>query len=107
MNRPTDIYWDDKFHVVFADKKINVDFSTLRYLCPCAACVDELSGVRRIQKSWIKPNIKLANSKFMGNYAIRLEWDDGHNTGLYTFDYLFNLPETILKANQAGNEQVD
>jgi DUF971 family protein len=24
----------------------------------------------------------------VGNYAIALAWDDGHNTGIYAFDYL-------------------
>jgi len=27
----------------------------------------------------------------IGNYAVRLEFDDGHNTGLYSWDYLYEL----------------
>jgi len=27
----------------------------------------------------------------VGNYAVRLHFDDGHNTGLYTFGYLYEL----------------
>lgn len=27
----------------------------------------------------------------VGNYAIGMEWGDGHNTGIYTFDYLREL----------------
>jgi DUF971 family protein len=27
----------------------------------------------------------------VGNYAVKLEFDDGHNTGLYSWDYLYEL----------------
>jgi DUF971 family protein len=27
----------------------------------------------------------------VGNYAIKLEFDDGHDTGLYSWDYLYEL----------------
>jgi DUF971 family protein len=26
--------------------------------------------------------------ELVGNYALQLWWDDGHNTGIYTWDYL-------------------
>ena len=27
----------------------------------------------------------------VGNYALQFHWDDGHNAGIYTWDYLYRL----------------
>ena len=35
-----------------------------------------------------KPTLKMLNVEPVGNYAIRIEWSDGHNTGIYSFDHL-------------------
>jgi len=38
-----------------------------------------------------KQNVSIAAIEPVGNYAVRLVFDDGHNTGLYTWDYLHQL----------------
>jgi len=38
-----------------------------------------------------KENVKIIDVQLVGNYAVRLFFDDGHNTGLYTWSYLFEL----------------
>lgn len=38
-----------------------------------------------------KGNVKIADVQEVGNYAVRLVFDDGHDTGLYTWDYLLEL----------------
>ncbi len=38
---------------------------------------------------------------FVGNYAVRFEFSDGHNTGLFSFAYLKDL-ETKLDPEDAG-----
>ena len=38
-----------------------------------------------------KENVKIIDVEPVGNYAVRLIFDDGHNTGLYTWPYLFEL----------------
>jgi DUF971 family protein len=35
-----------------------------------------------------KPVLKMLNIEEVGSYAIRIEWNDGHNTGIYSFDHL-------------------
>lgn len=37
------------------------------------------------------PDAKLAEISAVGNYAIQFRWEDGHSTGIYTFDYLRSL----------------
>lgn len=38
-----------------------------------------------------KENVALIDAEPVGNYAVRLKFDDGHATGLYTWDYLYRL----------------
>jgi DUF971 family protein len=38
-----------------------------------------------------KRNVKIVDMKEIGNYAVRLIFDDGHDTGLYSWDYLYEL----------------
>ncbi len=38
-----------------------------------------------------KERVNIREIEPMGNYAVKLVFDDGHNTGLYTWDYLYEL----------------
>ena len=81
------IEWDDgKQTVCFA--------KTLRHHCPCAICQEDrknknpLKVVNSDQKS-----VELTGWRYVGNYAIGLEWSDGHDTGIYTYEFLRQLAE--------------
>lgn len=63
-------------------------FHRLRFLCACAQCRDEMTGQRLIKPGDIPMDIELHAIHPMGNYALRFVWSDGHQTGLYSFDYL-------------------
>ena len=85
------ISWDD-------GREGEYPLAGLRAACPCAECRQKedqrndlispvflkrplrpgmSDGVRRIEK--------------VGNYALRLIWDDGHAYGIYSWDYLYAL----------------
>ena len=38
-----------------------------------------------------KEEVNIAGVEPVGNYAVRLTFTDGHNTGLYSWDYLYDL----------------
>jgi len=40
-----------------------------------------------------KENVNIKEIEPVGNYAVKLIFDDGHNTGLYTWEYLYELGE--------------
>ena len=61
----------------------------LRGLCPCAACVDELTGVRRHDPDSIPPDLVHRDVRLVGNYALTLTFSDGHATGIFPFPFLF------------------
>jgi DUF971 family protein len=63
------------------------DFTTLRWLCPCAFCRGE-AGI----PGWLDSNptltpaqVQLTDLALVGSYALQPTWADGHHTGFYTF----------------------
>lgn len=74
------ITWDDG-HVGEYRKEY------LRGHCPCALCQGHGGELKFIDV----PDAKLAEIQAVGNYAIQFRWEDGHNTGIYTYDYLRSL----------------
>jgi len=69
-------------------------FSPLRFLrsaCPCAACggePDVMGRCRQANVSYTDQSFELTGWHLVGGYALQLDWADGHNTGLYTYQYL-------------------
>ncbi|MBX6313497.1 MAG: DUF971 domain-containing protein [Isosphaeraceae bacterium] len=71
-----------------------VDRLPYRYLraeCPCASCRDEWTGRRLLDPNTIRTDLKLEGMETIGTYAVRLAWNDGHGSGLYTWDTLKRL----------------
>ncbi|MDP6963423.1 MAG: DUF971 domain-containing protein [Planctomycetota bacterium] len=63
----------------------------LRYQCPCAHCVSEITGDKLIQRDSIAEDIKLIDMQPVGNYAYRILYSDGHDSGIYPIQYLHSL----------------
>jgi len=60
----------------------------LRGLCPCAGCVNEISGERMNDPANVPPDLLQSDLQMIGNYAVSMRFSDGHHTGIYTFKYL-------------------
>lgn len=63
----------------------------LRQLCPCAGCVDEMTGARTLTPESVDPGVYPTAIHYVGRYALQFMWSDGHSTGIYTWDYLREL----------------
>jgi DUF971 family protein len=84
-----EIDWKDGHHSSFP-------VAYLRDECPCATCTG--SHGTEPQKTdysapatpfqMFKPAIKMLNIEPMGNYALKIYWNDGHSSGIYSYDYL-------------------
>lgn len=48
-------------------------------------------GPGQEQLVWGKRNVRISKVEAVGNYAIRLIFDDGHSTGIYTWPYLLKM----------------
>ena len=66
----------------------------LRAECMCARCVDEITGERIVDVAGIDAEIAIVEMQLVGNYALKIRWSDGHDTGLYTWGHLRRLCET-------------
>ncbi|HEY3104606.1 MAG TPA: DUF971 domain-containing protein, partial [Pyrinomonadaceae bacterium] len=62
--------------------------ASLRRACPCAQCVDEWTGERRLQPQAVAEDIEIGDLSIVGRYALNFRWSDGHETGIYSFQYL-------------------
>lgn len=67
----------------------------LRLSCPCAACVEEMTGRKMITDEMILSDVHPLSIHPVGRYAIQIQWSDGHQTGIYTWDRLWQLAEEL------------
>ncbi|MDQ6987885.1 MAG: gamma-butyrobetaine hydroxylase-like domain-containing protein [Mariprofundaceae bacterium] len=58
----------------------------LRVQCPCADCRGHTPEQAKIISG--KENVRISSIDPVGNYALRISFDDGHDTGLYEFSEL-------------------
>jgi DUF971 family protein len=60
----------------------------LRINCPCAGCVDEMTGRRTLRPEMVPMGVHPKAIHYVGRYALQFVWSDGHDTGLYAFESL-------------------
>ena len=84
-SRVLEVTFDDEAH-------FSLPFELLRIYSPSAEVRGHGEGQRILQTG--KKHVNVTSIEPVGNYAIRLSFDDGHNTGIYAYDYLRELGET-------------
>ncbi|HET7273735.1 MAG TPA: DUF971 domain-containing protein [Longimicrobiaceae bacterium] len=63
----------------------------LRLDCRCASCVEEMSGKPLLDPSTVPEDVHPLGIRYVGRYALRFDWSDGHDTGIYPFEQLRRL----------------
>src|SRR5512136_631001 len=103
--KQTDITWNDGHFSSYPSWY-------LRENCMCAECVEEFTGKRRIGHGSIPSGIERVNVSPVGNYALNFSWSDGHDSGIYSFEYLRELcpcfqclPEGIKEPPETVSKQ--
>lgn len=74
--------WDGSGHRALYPARV------LRLACPCAECVEEMSGRPLLDPSRVPGDVRPLAVEAVGGYGIRITWSDGHSTGIYTFERL-------------------
>ena len=78
-----------------------INLKILREKCPCAACEGEKDVFGNIYKG--RTNLINENSFLLkgiqpvGYYALRPFWNDGHHSGIYSFEFLRTLCENLVE----------
>jgi DUF971 family protein len=91
-NRPRKITYHRKsrvLEVVFDDVSVELPAELLRVYSPSAEVRGHSPEQRRLQTG--KKHVSVTKLEPVGNYAVRLIFDDGHDSGLYGWEFLRDL----------------
>jgi len=114
MARPTEIKLHQKSRVLeltFDDGyTCNLPCEYLRVYSPSAEVRGHGPGQEVLQVG--KELVGIEQLEPAGNYAIKIHFDDGHKTGIYTWTYLYELgheyeenwPAYLSRLNEAGHK---
>jgi prepilin-type processing-associated H-X9-DG protein len=86
---------NDTLSILWADGHASAySYRDLRDRCPCASCSEGGGGHRQpsnlLPMLGVKP-LKPERAELVGRYALQVFWNDGHSSGIYSFDYLRGL----------------
>jgi DUF971 family protein len=90
---PTELVFDraaKRLHISFDDgATFDIPFELLRVESPSAENKGHGGAAPPPVKG--KANVDVVRAEPVGRYAVRIVFDDGHDTGLYSWDYLYEL----------------
>jgi len=72
-------------------KETYLSLEEMRRRCPCAACAGEPGLTRPLPAAGIElkaDSFRLKGMQTVGGYAVQPTWEDGHGTGIYSWEYL-------------------
>ena len=96
----------NELQVKFNDgREYNYSAEFLRVHSPSA----EVQGHSPDQRKIVgyKSEVLIKSVEPVGNYAVKLDFDDGHNTGLYSWSYLYRIGEDYKEMWQAYLEDLE
>jgi DUF971 family protein len=80
------IHWSD-------EKETKYNAVELRKVCPCASCIDEWTGEKRLKDESVSKDINFSHISIVGRYALNFHFSDGHDTGIFSFKFLRDLSD--------------
>jgi DUF971 family protein len=101
------MHWNPEHIAISKSKGVKIDWSdghhseySLGYLrdeCPCATCTGahgtepqktDYAKQEAVNNPFpmFKPALKMLSVEPVGSYAFRINWSDGHNSGIYSYD---------------------
>ncbi len=80
---------ENTINITWADgREWKIPHRQLRLACPCASCVDEYTGEKTLRPESVPLEIKAESITPLGNYAVVIQWSDGHDSGIYSYKTL-------------------
>ena len=97
-NAPEEIVYHKIGHtleIAWPDARFDLPAELLRVYSPSAEVRGHSEQERVLQTG--KKNVGIKAIEVIGNYAIRITFDDGHDSGIYAWDYLYELGNNQAK----------
>ncbi len=85
--RTLSVLWQD-------GRRDDLDVRDLRLACMCALCVQEMSGKKMLDPKTVRTDVAPRTITSVGTYAITIAWNDGHGSGIYSFEHLRSLGDS-------------
>ena len=85
-DREISIKWSDEAETRYTAAQ-------LRRKCPCASCVNEWTGEKILNEASVPEDTTINSTSIVGRYALNFHFSDGHETGIFSFQYLRKLSE--------------
>ncbi len=83
---------DSEITIEWSDgKAFRYSAAQLRRACPCAGCVDEWTGEKRLDERSIPDALAFGHISVVGRYALNFHFTDGHDAGIFSFAFLRDL----------------
>lgn len=96
-----EIIWSD-------DTSWSIPLQYLRDECPCAGCKGEtilLHTYRPVNDQPKTPEMyRLRAIQPVGGYALQITWQDGHDSGIYSWEYLKQLRDSAEEGHKQEYE---
>jgi len=85
---------DSEISIIWSDEtESKYDAAQLRKACPCAGCINEWTGEKILKSDAVPSNLSFSSISIVGRYALNFHFSDGHDTGIYSFQFLKQLTE--------------
>lgn len=75
-----------------------IALEVFRRACPCAMCQgepDAFGRVSRPKSSYTDTSFTVNQIEQIGGYALKPYWADGHQTGIFSYDYLRKIGQAL------------
>jgi DUF971 family protein len=107
MNQPTKIKLhkqSQQLELHFAAEELFLPAEFLRVHSPSAEVKGHGPGQEVLQVG--KKDVQISQLERAGNYGLKIHFSDGHNTGIYTWDYFYELGKNQEQLWQAYLEKL-
>lgn len=96
---------DQKLTIEWADGHVSeFPLFGLRKNCPCVECRGGHSQMGQFEPQLflVEPTrtFKIVSAEQVGNHALKITWDDGHNSGMYRWELLRQMDESVQKLKE-------
>ncbi len=88
--------------------KTELSLFGLRKNCPCVMCRGGHDKMGRFEPELfrVEPTreFRITSAEAVGNHALKIDWDDGHNSGMYRWELIRQMDEAVQRLDESSKE---